>query len=161
LALQENKYLTFELDKEGYAIPILKVKEIIGMMEVTQVPRQPDFIKGVINLRGKIIPLIDLRLKFGLQEREYDERTSIIVMELNSENSPKTSGIVVDTVNEVLDINDADIEPPPQYGTDVDQAFLTGMGKVQDNVIMLLNADRILSTGEMQKLESVQEEGES
>ena len=161
MAVKENKYLTFELDKEGYAIPILKVKEIIGMMEITEVPRLPNFIKGVINLRGKIIPVIDLRLKFGLEERSYDERTSIIVVELETESATRISGIVVDTVNEVLDIDDTDIEPPPQYGTDVDQAFLTGMGKVQDNVIMLLNADRILSTGEMHKLESVQEEGES
>jgi len=161
LAVQENKYLTFELEKEGYAIPILKVKEIIGMMQITEVPRQPKFVKGVINLRGKIIPIIDLRLKFGLEERNYDERTSIIVVELETENSTRISGMVVDAVNEVLDINNTDIEPPPSYGTDVDQAFLTGMGKVKDSVIMLLNVDRILSTDELKKLESVNEEGEN
>ena len=155
MAAQDNKFLTFELGEESYAIPILKIKEIIGMMAITEVPRLPDFIKGVINLRGKIIPVIDLRLKFGLQERQYDERTSIIVMELATENSTKTSGMVVDTVQEVLDIEESDIEPPPHYGADVDQEFLTGMGKVGDNVIMLLNADKILSTGEMQNLETV------
>ncbi len=155
MAVQKNKYLTFELDDEGYAIPILKVKEIIGMMQITEVPRLPKFVKGVINLRGKIIPVIDLRLKFGLEEKSYDERTSIIVVELETENSTSVSGMVVDTVNEVLDINDTDIEPPPRYGSDVDQAFLTGMGKVQENVIMLLNADKILSSTEIQKLESV------
>lgn len=155
MAKEDNKFLTFELGEENYAIPILKVKEIIGMMDITTVPRLPDFIKGVINLRGQIIPVIDLRLKFGLQERAYDDRTSIIVMELESENITRTSGIVVDTVQEVLDIDSKDIEPPPQYGTDVDQAFLTGLGKVDDKVIMLLNVDKILSTGEMQDIDTI------
>jgi purine-binding chemotaxis protein CheW len=155
MAEKDAKYLTFELANEGYAIPILKVKEIIGMMEITQVPKLPSFIKGVINLRGKIIPIIDLRLKFGLEERDYDERTSIIVVELETENTITTSGIVVDNVQEVLDIKSRDIEPPPQYGTDVEQSFLTGMGKVKDDVIMLLNVDRILSAKELQKIEKI------
>lgn len=155
MAKEDNKFLTFVLGEENYAIPILKVKEIIGMMDITTVPRLPDFIKGVINLRGQIIPVIDLRLKFGLKERVYDDRTSIIVMELVSENITRTSGIVVDTVQEVLDIDSKDIEPPPQYGTDVDQAFLTGLGKVDDKVIMLLNVDKILSTGEMQDIDTI------
>jgi len=155
LAAQENKHLTFELDKESYAIPILKVKEIIRMIEITEVPKLPNFMKGVINLRGKIIPILDLRLKFGLEEKDYDERTSIIVLELATENGARTSGLVVDTVNEVLDISDTDIEPPPQYGTDVDQTFLTGMGKVTDKVIMMLDVDKILSVGEIQKLDQV------
>lgn len=155
MAKEDNKFLTFVLGEENYAIPILKVKEIIGMMDITTVPRLPDFIKGVINLRGQIIPVIDLRLKFGLKERAYDDRTSIIVMELESENITRTSGIVVDTVQEVLDIDSKDIEPPPQYGTDVDQAFLTGLGKVDDKVIMLLNVDKILSTGEMQDIDTI------
>lgn len=153
MAAKDNKFLTFELGEESYGIPILKIKEIIGMMPITEVPRLPDFIKGVINLRGKIIPVIDLRLKFDLKEREYDERTSIIVMELATEGATKISGMIVDTVQEVLDIDDSGIEPPPHYGTDVDQTFLTGMGKVKDSVIMLLNADRILSSDEMQKIE--------
>ena len=155
MAVQDNKFLTFKLNQEEYAIPILKIKEIIGMMPITQVPRLPKFIKGVINLRGKIIPVIDLRLKFGLDERDYDERTSIIVMELDTGNGSKTSGMVVDTVQEVIDITAESIEPPPQYGTDLDQAFLTGMGKVNDNVVMLLDADKILSSDEQQIIESV------
>lgn len=155
MAKEDNKFLTFQLGEECYAIPILKVKEIIGMMDITTVPRLPDFIKGVINLRGKIIPVIDLRLKFGLPKREYDDRTSIIVMELASESGTKTSGIVVDTVQEVIDIEAKDIEAPPQYGTDVDQEFLTGLGKVDDKVIMLLNVDKILSTGEMKEMEAI------
>ena len=154
MAKQENKYLTFQLGEEGYAIPILKVKEIIGMMDITEVPKMPEFVKGVINLRGKIIPVIDLRLKFGLEEKSYDERTSIIVVELESEAATKTSGIVVDTVQEVLDINSANVEPPP-YGTEGEQAFLAGMGKVKDKVIMLLDSDKILSSDEMQTLQTV------
>ncbi len=155
MARQQNKYLTFELDQEGYAIPILKVKGIIGMMEITQVPRLPSFIKGVINLRGKIIPVIDLRIKFGLEEKDYDERTSIIVVEIKTETATSITGMVVDIVNEVLDIDDADIEPPPRYGTDVDQTFLIGMGKVDEEVIMLLDTDKVLSSNEVEILESV------
>jgi len=151
MAMKSNKYLTFQLGDESYAIPIIKVKEIIGMMAITNVPRLPDFIKGVINLRGKIIPVIDLRLKFGLNEREYDERTSIIVTELGA----STSGIVVDTVQEVIDIDEGDIDPPPKYGNNIDQEFLLGMGKVNDNVIMLLNVDEILSNDEMQNIGTV------
>lgn len=151
---QLSKYLTFQLNQENYAIPILKIKEIIGMMPITQVPRLPDFIKGVINLRGKIIPVMDLRLKFGLESRPYDERTSIVVMELESDNGKRTSGMVVDAVDEVLDIPEENIAPPPQYGAAVDQAFLQGMGMIGECVIMLLNVDKVLSTGEMQALES-------
>ncbi len=150
--MQENKYLTFELNKEGYAIPILKVKEIIGMMGITAVPRFPSYVKGVINLRGKIIPVIDLRLKFGFEEQDYDERTSIIVVELETEKKKIVSGMVVDTVNEVLDIEGSDIEPPPQYGSDINQAFLKGMGKVKDEVIMILDVNKILSNEETEKL---------
>lgn len=152
---ESNKYLTFGLGEENYAIPILKIKEIIGMMDITKIPRLPDFIKGVINLRGMIIPVIDLRLKFGLDSRDYDDRTSIIVVELKTDDAKITSGIVVDTVNEVLDINQSDIEPPPQCANGVDQAFLTGIGKVKDSVIMLLDVIKILSSDEIEILEAV------
>lgn len=149
---QLNKFLTFELGDESYALPILKVKEIIGMMKVTKVPQLPNYVKGVINLRGQIIPVIDLRLKFGLKEREHDNRTSIIVVELESDNTTKTSGIIVDTVKEVLDIEAKDIEPAPEYDSQIDQTLLTGIGKVDDNVIMLLNTDKTLQEKETEKL---------
>lgn len=151
MAGDNNKFLTFGLGEENYAIPILKIKEIIGMMDITKIPRLPNFIKGVINLRGKIIPVIDLRLKFGLSSRAYDDRTSIIVVELDVDSGSVVSGIVVDNVNEVLDIESCDIEPPPKYGTSVDQAFLTGMGKINGNVIMLLDADKMLSVEDIEK----------
>jgi len=152
---QDNKFLTFKLGEENYAIPILKIKEIIGMMVITKIPRLPNFIKGVINLRGKIIPVVDLRIKFGLEERAYDERTSIIVMEIKTENSTKTDGIVVDTVQEVMDIPLENIEPPPKYGNDIGQEFLTGIGKVDGDVIMLLDVDKIFTNEEKDILESV------
>ena len=154
---QDNKFLTFRLGDECYAIPILKIKEIIGMMAITKIPKLPKFIKGVINLRGKIIPVVDLRIKFGLDEKAYDERTSIIVMEIQNGSTTNINGVVVDTVQEVMDIPDSSIEPPPQYGSAANQEFLTGMGKVNENVIMLLDVDKIFSDSEKDVLESVNE----
>ncbi len=145
---QEGKYLTFYLGNEDYGIPILKVKEIIGMMNITYVPRTPEFIKGVINLRGKIIPIMDLRLKFGMKEKEYNERTCIVVAEVIINGSQRHLGIVVDTVSEVINIIGKDIEPPPQFGAKIDENFLTGMGKVKDRVVMLLDIEQIINSEE-------------
>jgi len=142
---QEGKYLTFHLDKEEYGIPILKVKEIIGMMEITRIPRTPDYIKGVINLRGKIIPIMDLRLKFGLEEKTYTSNTCIIVIDVNSSETKRQMGIVVDTVSEVVNLRKGDIEPPPEYSRDTDDSFITGICKFKNNVIILLNMDEILN----------------
>ena len=112
-----GKYLTFSLSREEFGIPIQKVKEIIGMMEITAIPRTPPFIRGVINLRGKIIPLMDLRLKLGLPEKAYSERTCIIVVEVAAEEKGiRTMGIVVDMVSEVVNVSEGEIERPPQYG---------------------------------------------
>ncbi len=152
---QDSKFLTFRLKEERYGIPIIKVKEIIGMLEITSIPKLPNFIKGVINLRGKIIPVVDLRLKFDMDEIEYNERTSIIVIELVADNNTYTVGIVVDTVQDVMDIDDDDIQDPPKYGMGINQDFITGMGKVKDDVIMLLNTDKIFSVGEIKTLETV------
>jgi len=142
---QVGKYLTFSLNSENYGIPILKVKEIIGLMDITYVPKTPEFIKGVINLRGKIIPIMDLRLKFKMEEKIYNERTCFIVVEVSINNIKRLIGIVVDTVSEVLTINKEDIEPPPDYGTKAEKSFLIGMGKVKGKVIILLNIEQILS----------------
>jgi len=114
---REGKYLTFSLAGEEYGIGILKVKEIIGMMAVTSVPQTPDFVKGVINLRGKVIPVIDLRLRFGIEREEYTERTCIIVVEISSSSGKVVIGIVVDSVSEVLNIKGEDIEDTPAFGT--------------------------------------------
>src|ERR1035437_7761046 len=111
----DQKLITFSLGKEGYGVSILKVKEIIGMLDITPVPRTPEFIKGVINLRGKIIPIRDLRAKFDMTQQEYNERTCIIVVEIVLKGAQKLIGVVVDMVSEVVTISNEQIEPPPEY----------------------------------------------
>ena len=150
-----GKFLTFLLGSEEYGIPINKIKEIIGIMEITKVPRTPVFIKGVINLRGKIIPVMDLRLKFELGEKEYNQRTCIIVVEIDFSGSRRLMGIVVDTVSEVVNIQKGDIELPPQYGGRMDTAFLTGMGKVKGKVILLLDIEQVLNSDEKAQLSEI------
>ena len=117
IAEREGKYLTFTLAEEEYGIGILKIKEIIGMLPITSVPQTPDFVKGVINLRGKVIPVIDLRLRFGIREIDYTERTCIIVVEIAGQAGTVLIGIVVDSVSEVLNVKGDDIEDTPTFGT--------------------------------------------
>ena len=142
---QDNKYLTFELKEEKYGIHIKKVREIIGMKHITSVPNIPEFVRGVINLRGKIISVIDLRLKLGINKKDYNERTSIIVIERQVQGGILTSGIIVDSVNDVQDISQENIEPPPSYGETTYKTFLKGLGKIKDEVIMLIDEDNIFS----------------
>ena len=148
-AAMAGKYLTFELGGEVYGLEILKVQEIIGMMTVTRVPKTPGFVRGVINLRGKVIPVVDLRLKFGLDAKEDTERTCIIVVQVQGEDIQVTMGIIVDEVSEVMDVDGEQIEPPPEFGASVDTEFIMGMGKVDQRVVMLLDVDKVLSVGEM------------
>jgi len=143
-----GKYLTFHLDGEEYGVEILKVREIIGIMDITKVPQTPEFVQGVINLRGKVIPVVDLRLKFNLQKAEYDEETCIIVVDVGS-----MMGIIVDTVQEVHDIPAANIEPAPSLGVSVDTSFILGMGKVKEEVKILLDIDRVLTTEELVQIQ--------
>ena len=140
----EGKYLTFSLAKEEYGLGILKVKEIIGMMPITTVPRTPGFIKGVINLRGKVIPVIDLRLKFGMEEMTYTDRTCIIVVETRGQAGPILIGIVVDAVAEVMHIKAADVEEPPALGASLATDYILGMAKMKGGVKILLDIDKIL-----------------
>lgn len=148
----DQKLLTFSLGNEGYGISILKVKEIIGMLNITQVPRTPDFIKGVINLRGKIIPIMDLRIKFGMEEKPYNERTCIIVIEVTIQGADRLLGVVVDTVSEVINISAEDIEPAPQYGSQVEHNLISGMGKVKDRVVIILDIEEVVFCDEMIKM---------
>lgn len=150
-----GKYLTFKLGTEGYGIGILKVQEIIGMMSVTHVPRIPEFIRGVINLRGKVIPVVDLRLKFRLENHEDTERTCIIVVQVAQSDSRVTMGVIVDEVSEVLYIESNQIEAPPTFGTSVNTDFLMGMGKIGERVVMLLDVDKVLSREEVVAVSSV------
>jgi purine-binding chemotaxis protein CheW len=140
----DGKYLTFSLGQEEYGIGILKVKEIIGMMSITAMPQTPDFIKGVINLRGKVIPVVDLRARFGMAVMEYSERTCIIVVEMTGAEGPVPMGIVVDSVSEVLNIRTADIEDTPTFGVKLNTDFILGMAKMSGGVKILLDIDKVL-----------------
>jgi len=158
MADTDQKLLTFSLGSEGYGVSILKVKEIIGMMEITPVPRTPEFIKGVINLRGKIIPVMDLRTKFGMESQEYNERTCIIVAEVLINGVQKLLGVVVDMVSEVVTISDSQIEPPPEYGTAIEHNSILGIGKIKDRVVIILDIDQVFVCDEVVKvLDNVRE----
>ncbi|MDH5297922.1 MAG: chemotaxis protein CheW [Desulfobulbaceae bacterium] len=150
----KDKYLTFHLAGEDYGLDIAFVTEIIGIQRITEVPDMPDFVKGVINLRGKVIPVMDVRLRFHLPEREYDERTCIIVVDI----SGTAVGLVVDQVNEVADIPEEQVEPPPRTTKGATSRFLKGMGKVDDEVRILLNVDKLLYDEEMEKLAGAAEQ---
>ena len=141
---REGKFLTFKLGNEEYGVEILKIRELIGIMEITRVPQTADFVQGVINLRGKVIPVIDLRAKFGLERVDYDDQTCVIVVEVGT-----LMGIIVDTVCEVHDIPADEIEPAPALGCEVDTSFILGMGKVGDEVKILLNIDSVLNSDEL------------
>ena len=153
---REGKYLTFSLADEEYGIGILKIKEIIGMMPVTTVPQTPKFVKGVINLRGKVIPVIDLRLRFGMESIDYTERTCIIVVEIDGTVGTVQIGIVVDSVSEVLNIKGEDIEDTPTFGTKLDTNYILGMAKMEGGVKILLDIDRVLNSEEISVLEKAE-----
>ncbi len=142
---KEGKYLTFALANEEYGLEILKVREIIGYMDITTVPQMPDYVKGVINLRGQVIPVIDLRAKFGMETTGITEQTCIIVVETTQGGRNCSTGIVVDRVQEVLDISGDNIEETPEFGSSVNTDFIVGLGKVGTAVKILLDIDKVLS----------------
>lgn len=150
-----GKYLTFSMGNEEYGIGILKVKEIIGLMPVTPVPRTPNYVKGVINLRGKVIPVIDLRLRFDMPPADYTERTCIIVADVTADTGELQMGIVVDSVSEVLNIKPEEIEPTPSFGTRLETEYILGMAKLDDGVKILLDIDRVLNQEESELLQRV------
>ena len=153
--IREGKYLTFALGDEEYGIGILKVKEIIGMIPITSVPRTPHFVKGVVNLRGHVIPVLDLRLKFGMEQIDYTERTCIIVVEIADGDEQIRIGIVVDSVAEVSNIKGGEIENTPMFGTRLDTDYILGMAKIDGGVKILLDIDRVLIADELAALEEV------
>ncbi|MCG8640333.1 MAG: chemotaxis protein CheW [Desulfobacterales bacterium] len=150
--IKTGKYLTFSLADEEYGIGILKVKEIIGMMPITSVPRTTDFVKGVINLRGKVIPVLDLRIKFEMESVPYTERTCIIVVEIETDAETVLTGIVVDSVSEVLNIKADEIEKTPAFGAKVQHDYILGMAKTEGGVKILLNIDKVLSSKEIDNI---------
>ncbi len=143
-----GKYLTFALADEEYGIGILKVREIIGLMEITAVPQTPPYVKGVINLRGRVIPVLELRTKFGMASQEYNDRTCIIVVEVNAAGGTIQVGMLVDSVSEVLNIAAEEIEPPPSFGTSqVDTGAILGMAKIKGDVKILLDVNSVVGKG--------------
>ncbi len=153
MADREGKYLTFSMADEEYGIEIEKIKEIIGMMQITTVPQTPEFVKGVINLRGKVIPVVDLRARFGMESIDYTERTCIIVVEIQVQSSTIMIGVVVDAVSEVLNIKGDDIEETPTFGAKLNTDYILGMAKMEGGVKILLDIDRVLSAEEIDALE--------
>jgi purine-binding chemotaxis protein CheW len=151
-----GKFLTFFLSTEEYGIEILKVQEIIGVMTITPIPRTPAFIKGVINLRGRIIPIIDLRLKLSMEEAKHTEETCFIVVKAHDMHM----GVVVDKVSEVLDIAGENVEDAPSMGEDINTDYILGIGKAGDKVKMLLDIDKVLSDKDLKALLKVQDSAE-
>jgi purine-binding chemotaxis protein CheW len=151
----EGKYLTFSLAGEEYGIGILKVKEIIGLMPITPVPKTPEHIRGVINLRGKVIPVMDLRLKFSMKAMTDTERTCIVVTDINSGDNKISMGLVVDSVSEVLNIKSGEIENTPNFGSNLDTAYILGMAKIGPCVKILLDIDKVMGSDDMNILDAV------
>lgn len=152
MKVEGGKYLTFVLKNENYGIPIGVVKEIIAMLPITKVPKTPDFIKGVINLRGKVISIMDLRLKLDLEERTYDERTCIIVVDVKTNEMTKQMGIAVDIVAEVVDINEKEIQNVAKEDIQIDGDFIKGIAKLKNKVVILLDIEKILTTEELMEI---------
>ena len=145
---QKDKFLTFTVGKEDYGLKIYHVTEIIGIQKITEVPDMPDYVKGVINLRGKVIPIMDVRKRFKFDEREYDDRTCIVVVSIKD----TALGLVVDTVKEVSDIPETDIQPPPDIAEGNRQFFIRGLGKVEEKVKILLDAEKLLTKSDLSKV---------
>ena len=150
-----NQYLTFSLADEEYGVDILRVQEIKGWTPVTQIPNAPAFLKGVLNLRGTIVPIVDLRMRFNLQAVEYTPTTVVIVLSLVTAGRERTFGIVVDAVSDVLNIASADVRPKPDFGTVVDADFISGLATVDEQMVMLLDIDRLLRQEDMEAISTV------
>jgi purine-binding chemotaxis protein CheW len=150
-----GKYLTFQLANEEFGIRVVKVREIMGLQDITAVPQTPPYIKGVINLRGKVVPVIDLRLKFGMEAAEYTQRTCIIVAQVQGEAATMPMGIVVDGVSEVLNLTAPEIEDTPNFGENLAGQYLLGMAKVKGKVKILLEIDKVMSTQELKGFDTL------
>lgn len=153
-----GKYLTFRLASEEYGLQILKVQEIIKLQEITRVPQTPPYVRGVLNLRGRVIAVMDLRMKFGMKEAEPTEKTCIIVVQISRAGRSVTVGVIVDEVSEVMDIAGPDIEPAPSFGTRVRTDFILGMAKGKQDVTILLDTDKVLTTEEVSLVNTVLDE---
>ncbi len=153
-----GKYLTFKLAQEEYGLEILKVQEIIRMQAVTKVPRTPDYLRGVINLRGKVIPVVDLRKKFNMDTCQDTEKTCIIVVQVDAGTAKVVMGTIIDEVKEVLDIKAENIEETPSFGASINTEFILGIGKIGQSVKILLDIDKVMSVSEMLTLSNIGKE---
>jgi purine-binding chemotaxis protein CheW len=154
---QGQQYLTFTVSGEAFAIPISAIKEIIEYRQPTDVPMMPHYIRGVINLRGRVVPVIDLAVRFGRDRAEASKRTCIVILEIDHESQRQDISVVVDAVHAVVDIADADIEPPPKFGARLRTDFINGMGKLGEQFVIILNVDRVLSVEELSMLDGIDE----
>jgi len=146
---EEGQYLTFALGREMFAIGILNIKEILEYGQLTTVPMMPEFIRGVINLRGAVVPVVDLGARFGGKQRDVTKRTCIVIIEVTSEGEHQDIGVVVDSVSAVLEIPDSEIEPPPAFGAKIRADFIANMGKVNGEFVIILDVDEVLSVDEL------------
>jgi purine-binding chemotaxis protein CheW len=158
IANMTNKYLTFVLATEEYAVDILRVQEIKGWNKITTIPNTPQYICGVINLRGTIVPIIDLRLRFNLERLEYGPMTVVVVVKvITSQSKERTMGIVVDAVSDVYDVSETDIKPPPDFGSFISTEFIKGLTTVDNKMVIVLDIDRLLNSNELAIVENVSE----
>jgi purine-binding chemotaxis protein CheW len=149
-----GKYLTFELGKEVYGLPVLRVREVIGMQAAAKVPHTPDYVQGVINLRGKVIPIIDLRMKFGLPPTEHTDRTCVVVVQLTGRGSVILAGAVVDRVSEVVNLVTADIEDTPDFGDGTNLPYVLGIAKTKDGVRILVDPDVLFEVTQLVQVQA-------
>lgn len=157
-----NKYLTFVLATEEYAVDILRVQEIKGWNKITTIPNTPHYICGVINLRGTIVPIIDLRMRFNLDRLEYGPMTVVVVVKvLSSKSKERTMGVVVDAVSDVYDVSDNDIKPPPDFGSSISTEFIKGLTTVDNKMVIVLDIDRLLNSNELAIVENASEQASS
>lgn len=151
-----RQYLTFKLNDEVFGVDVAKVREILDLIKITRVPQTPDFMRGVINLRGSVVPVVDMRIKFGLEATESTVNTCIVVVEVELDGENTILGALVDSVQEVFELEQSEIEPAPRIGTKLRTDFIKGMGKHDDRFIILLNIDKIFSTEELELVQNSQ-----
>jgi purine-binding chemotaxis protein CheW len=153
-ATESSQYLTFKLDQELYAVDIAKVREVLEFTAVTKVPRTPDFMRGVINLRGNVVPVVDMRLKLGLTQTEKTVNTCVVITEVDVDGEKTVLGALADSVQEVIELDAAQIVPPPRMGTRIDTEVIRGMGKRDDHFLIILDIDRVFTADEVRAVNS-------
>ncbi len=155
--METTQCLTFKLDDDIFALDITKVREVLDFTTITKVPWTPEFMRGVINLRGSVVPVVDLRLKFGMTKTEKTVNTCIIIVEVTVDNETAILGAFADSVQEVMDLEAGQIEPAPKIGTRLNTEFIKGMGKQNNNFIIILDIDKVFSTSELALVQTVQD----